>query len=476
MHPEYLPRFLRGLASTSTGTVLNVVLGFLSLTIAVRYVPKHQFGIFVLIQVLASFFEMLSNLAMENISVTKFITSADRNEKIRVVNTAIYYRLIISLIISITILLAKPGIYFFFKKDRSNYIIIMIILYFILSSFNQVLLKIMQGFHKYKEVAVSLIINSVSKLILIIVLMKLLNMGFSGLNIALLVSFAISIYYQFMVIPIKKEFKPSYQLFKKIFQFGFPLGLNGALYFVYSKIGRFIIGSMISPISVAYYDIADKVPESISRMYEAFRSVYFPHMSELFSKKRFKETEDLLNASIRIISFLTIFLALGIMIFQKDIISILFSNRYLESAPAMSMLMLALSIGMVGNIMGTTLVAIGQSDKPVKINIIDASTSIVANLVLIPFFGFIGAAYAVIISRCVTNPFIVYFLIKANVKVNVFHYLKPLFAYLVCVSLFLLIRNENAITKIVTILLFLILCVILSVIKREDLTFLKTQA
>ena len=472
MNESFISRFIKGLVSTGIGTFLQIILGFLGLMVAVRYIPKEQFGIFVLLQVIASLFAVISSLILENISVTRLIATAKNGQKMEVANTAICYKLLIGVIMGLVILSCNPLIFLVFKSEQLCRLLIYIPLFFILSSFDELLLGILQGFHQFKKMAISQIINGGVKFLLIIIFLVVLKMDVIGLVYAFLFSFATSIIFQYLVIPGKKQFNFNPMLFKEIFRFGFPLGLNNILTFIFTRIDRFMIGAMISPTGVAYYEIADKIPSSSSRMYGSFRSVFFPNMSELFAQKRYDEAEKVLNNSLRLVSFFIFFAALVATLFQKEIVCFLFSERYLDSAPAFSLLMVAVGIGLIGNVLGTSLVALGQSDKPVKINIVDSTTNIIGNLIMIPMFGFMGAVYATLLSRCATNPFIVWFLIKYGVKVKIYNYLKPLLALGICIVPSLIFGFENIIIKLFLIILFLCICIILSVIRKSDLSIL----
>ena len=295
MNENFISRFIKGLVSTGIGTFLQIVLGFLGLMVAVRYIPKEQFGIFVLLQVIASLFAVISSLILENISVTRFIATAKNGQKMEVANTAICYKLLIGVIMGLVILPCKPLIFLIFKSEQLCRLLIYIPLFFILSSFNEFLLGILQGFHQFKKMAISQIINGGVKFLLIVIFLVVLKMDVIGLIYAFLLSFAASTIFQYVVIPGKKQFNFNPKVFKKIFRFGFPLGLNNILTFIFMRIDRIMIGAMISPIGVAYYEIADKIPSSSHRMYGSFRSVFFPNMSELFAQKRYDEAEKVLN-------------------------------------------------------------------------------------------------------------------------------------------------------------------------------------
>ena len=472
MNENFISRFIKGLVSTGIGTFLQIILGFLGLMVAVRYISKEQFGIFVLLQIIASFLGAISSLLLENISVTRLIATAKNNQKMEVANTAICYKVLIGFIIGLVILLCEPLIYRLFKSEQLSRLLIYIPVFFILSSFDEFLLGILQGFHQFKKMAISQIINGGVKFLLIVIFLVMLRMDVIGLIYAFLLSFAASIIFQYVVIPGKKQFNFNPKLFKEIFRFGFPLGLNNILTFIFMKVDRLMIGAMISPTGVAYYEIADKIPSTSHRMYGSFRSVFFPNMSELFAQGRYEEAEKVLNNSLRFVSFAIFFAALVATLFQKEIVCFLFSEKYLDSAPAFSLLTIGVGIGIIGNILGTSLVALGQSDKPVKINIVDSTTNIIGNLIMIPIFGFMGAVYATLLSRCATNPFIVWFLIKYGVKVKIYNYLKPLLALGICIVPSLIFGFENIIIKLFLTILFLCICISLSVIKKNDLSIL----
>ncbi len=472
MNKDFVAQFLKGVASTGIGNLSQVVLGFLGTMIVVRFISKEQFGVFVLLQVSAFFFVALSSFGLECISVTRLIAGAENAQKAKIANTAMCYKILIDITISALILASMPFTSYIFKSEQLSQLVYFIPIVFLSYSFNQLFLSVLQGFHHYKKMAISQVIDSSLKLILILIFLILFKMDLMGLIYAVVLSSTASIIYQYSVLPLKKEIVFDSELYNKIFRFGFPLGLNNMLNFVFTKIDRFIIAATMSALGIAYYEVASKIPESSGSMYDAFRRVYFPTMSELISKGRRGDAEKLLNNSLRLISLVSLFAALGVTVFQKDIIRMLFSEKYLESAPALSLLMVSLSISLVGNVLGTSLVAYGQSDKPVKINVADMGMSVVGNLLMIPIFGFMGAVYAAILSRCATNPLNVFFLKKVRVGVRVSQYIKPFFAFTLCYSVFMLFKPVTIVVRLILIIMFLILCVVLSVIKIDDITFL----
>jgi O-antigen/teichoic acid export membrane protein len=260
-----------------------------------------------------------------------------------------------------------------------------------------------------------------------------------------------------------------------MFKFGFPLGLNSGMTFILTRVDRLILGALAGTVGVASYDVASRIPENARNFYQSFESVYFPNMAELFGQKNFVEFEKVLNNSLRFIGFVTSFASLILVLFQKEIVVILFSERYLSSAPALSLLMVAMGIALAGNLVGTSLVALGQSDKPVKINLVGTVTTIVGNFVMIPLFGFMGAVYTVLFSRCATLPLNFFFMRKSDIGIKVSEYLKPFGTFVLCAMVFVLLNSDAIILRSFLIFMFLMICSVLSVIKKEDFSLLRME-
>ena len=469
---EFAAGFVRGVLSIGVGTILQIILGLAGLMVAVRFISSEEFGVFVLLQVIASFFIALGNLAVQDVSVTKFIVGADDEQKFVVASTALCFNFIIGVLISFVIVMCKPLMYCLLKSERLSELTVYIPVFFLLNSFNELLIYILQGFHQYKIIAVSQLVNGLVKFLLILILLAYLGMNVVGLIYAFYLSFLASIVTLYFGIPSRKRLMVSRRWFLEMVKFGFPLGLNRLLSFAFSRVDRLILGAMLSPVGVAYFEVASRIPENGYRLLQSFQSVFFPNMSELISRKNQIEAEKMLNNSLRIVTVISAMAALVILLFKEDVVSVLFSDKYLESASALWILTVALSMGSIEYILGGTLVALGKSDKPLKINLLSAMTNVAGNIIMIPIFGFVGAAYATLLARIVANPVYVLFVNKCGLQVNLRKYLTPIVILGACGSVYMVYGSIGVGFKISLILIFVALCLGLSVITWKDMTIL----
>jgi O-antigen/teichoic acid export membrane protein len=437
--------------------------------IAVRHVPKEQFGVFILFQVIVSFFVMISGVALEKDAVTKIITSVELTQKKTVVNTAVSYGFMIALFLSLLIVACRPLIFRFFESEELLTILYLGPAFLVLTIFDELFLNVLQGFQRFKQIAVSQIMRGSTKLLLVVILMVVYRAGFIGLVFSFLFSMIPSIIYQYFTIPVKKGFSFKSFYYKKIFRFGLPLGLNHILIYVFAKIDRLMIGSMLSTTAVAYYEIADKLPISANRLYQSYKAVFFPITAELFSNDRMQDAEAIINTSLRLLSFITLFAALFVALFRIEIVTLLFSEEYLHSALPLTFLMISLFFEIIGNILAHTLVAYGKPEEPIKFTVIQTVINVAGNAMLIPRIGVMGAVYATIFCRVAINPYIVFLLRKEHVRVHVVNYVKPLILYVFCFSTYMLWQPHRVSMRIAFLFVFLILCYALAIIQKKDL-------
>jgi PST family polysaccharide transporter len=472
MKHDFLPQFIKGIISTGSGRLVNIVSGFFAFLIIVRLIPKEQLAAFILIQLIAYFFMVLSDLFVSDTAVIKLIVSSESKDKIKVANTALGFKLLFGAFLSIIILLVKPVVLYFFQSKQLSQLFWCIPLFYLLFSFTSFFQEVLKGFYRYREIGVSEIINGLLYLLFTVILLIIFKKGVVGLAYAGFLSLATMIIYQYLAIPFKKGISFNFVLFKKIFRIGFLFGLNQFFIFIYEKIDKFMIGAMLNPVSLVYYEAASKVSKNSFRMYSSFKKVFLPNMLNLFARKKHREAAEVLNNSLRLITLVVIFATFVTLLFQEDIVRILFSQRYLASAPVLPLLMFVLSFRFVQSIFRMLLIVLGQSNKMLKLSIINAAANTTGNFIMIPLFGFIGAAYAGIFSYIITNLFSVRILKKSGIDFQVSQYIKPILVFVISAFLFWTIKPETVMFKLLLLVVFVFLCLLLSIVKKKDIFYL----
>jgi O-antigen/teichoic acid export membrane protein len=204
--------------------------------------------------------------------------------------------------------------------------------------------------------------------------------------------------------------------------------------------------------------------------------VYYPFIARFTANGELKRATEVINHSLRWISFFTILGALIVLLFGNEIVVLLFTEQYLPSVPAFILLMIALNLTLVDYTLGYSLVAAGDATRPMMINVAHTTINVLANLLLLPVFGIAGAALASITGFVATNPVYAWFLRRRELRVRVDYYLRPLAISGDVARATLALDPDSVIEKAAIIGFFLLACVVFSVIVREDVMIVFREA
>lgn len=448
---------------------MNITFLFLETMVAVRLLVTDSYGIYVLLIAIVNFFVMAVDFGCKT-AVTQLIASSDRIRQTALVNSALVFRLVIIAVISALIWLGQD-LPLLLDPSRAllqytGYVPMMLVV----ASFDELFFGMLQGFQAYRHMAVAQIVRSVLRLCLTIVFLSVLKLGVMALIYSWTISFAVSAVYQYLVLPISKRFVYQRPLLSEMLRFGFPLQLTRFLWFVFRRVDVLLLGTLAGPASVAYYAVAARIPDALQHLSESYTAVYFPTMAALLAKGKLRQASWILDHSLRLISFAAALVALIAVLFSQQIVTLLFSEKYAASSLAFALLMIALHITLMANLMGYTLTSAGYPGRSLGENLTRTTLNILGDLLLIPAFGFMGPAYAALVSRYSANPVAVLLLRRSGIAVTVAPYAKQTLLLLLCAVLFWWIQPAEFTYKVAIVVLFVVLNMVLSTISRDDLS------
>jgi O-antigen/teichoic acid export membrane protein len=278
------------------------------------------------------------------------------------------------------------------------------------ASLDQLFFGMLQGFQAYRSLAIAQILRSVLRLALTAVLLGPMHMGLTGLLYSWTLSFATSALYQYWALPIAKRVQFAPALLIELLRFGAPLQASGCLWFMFTRIQTFILSAFGGPSALALFAVASRIPDALQQVAESYMAVYFPRMTALLASGRHDQARKMLETTLRMISFGAAVLAFGCVLFSNEITELVFSSRYAASAPAFAVMMIGLHMVLVVNLMGYTLTAAGHPRRSLIVDVIRTSVVLGASLAVVPALGFLGAAYARLLSSYSGAPAVVWLL------------------------------------------------------------------
>jgi len=456
MDKTFKKNILKGSAATSIGAVGSMVFHFLSIMVMTRYLAKEEFGIYVLIIVVVNLFNLVGGLGLE-LTMVKSIASEIAEEKKSVLLPVLTIRGISLVIISVVFIISGRFILHYFDDKLVEFILYIPII-FILANLRDLFYKLLQGLRKFKQFAIVSIVSAICRFALVFSFAFFYHLDILILIYIEIIATAIPVVLLSLAIPFKNltEIKPDKQTYKGIIQFSIPLYLNNMVVFFNHRANVFIIGLFLNPLSIANYDVASKIPQALSKIFSSFIVVYFPNLAALFSKGDNKNAVALIGKSLSTFSIAMIFLVLAVFLFDKEIIRIVFSEKYVESSTVFTLLTFNFYLSGLESIMGYSFVPAGKPSVPAKVNTLASIVSIGFSLLLIPAYGILGAAYSLLIMNTFTLIMFVFFLKKHNILPSIKGFLYPLAYLLSVVAIYIFIGNDKLIEKII----FIVFCIL----------------
>jgi O-antigen/teichoic acid export membrane protein len=256
-------------------------------------------------------------------------------------------------------------------------------------------------------------------------------------------------------------------------RFSWPLQVNELLTFVFSSFGTLVVATLMTPADVAMLTLAGTIPNNVYRLYESFRTVYFPNMTSLIAKGDRHRAEKLLNVTLRGVTFFAALATVLVFVFQREIILLFYSDQYLGIGPILVLLMFSLTVGLIGNVLGNSAVAAGNSKAPAATNVVNMVFTVAGNLILVPVYGVMGAASAGLIGNAAANPPNVWFVRKTGLSPNVMACVKPLLLLAALGGAAWWLQPESWIARLPFFLAFIIGSFLLSTITLTDIRTLR---
>lgn len=189
-----------------------------------------------------------------------------------------------------------------------------------------------------------------------------------------------------------------------LFAYSLPLLLASSIYRFLTYFDKFAIGYYIDASSVGVYEVALTISGLLGVFYSSFSFLIFPKVSELDASAENERIRRMYRQTTKFIMIFTVPLFVAI-IHRPDFLVRIFGDQYQVSTvgPALSIV----SIGILSNtIVGPnseTLLGFGRSKTILAYNVLSVLVNIVLNVLLIPGYGLVGAAVALLCGYGVMN-------------------------------------------------------------------------
>lgn len=433
-----------------------------------RYVLDFEFGIYEIIIAMAMGGKTIGTLGLD-LTLIQILSTRPFKDQRNAMSTVLFTRLVIMCLFTILFYLIGALLFPFFDdgsygQGLSTYRWILPTI-FVLMSFRELFLFVLQGLQQFRNLAMIQTASAILKFSLIWFLAASLNL--TWLLIIEIIMLSTSTAYLIYLIPFR-----SYKLdritlnadsFRDIFKFGFPIYINAIVNYVSNFAGTFIIGGSMSTAAVAQFSNAGKMPQGVGRLFDSFRVVYFPTLSQLFSSGNKKEAAIFMNKTLVILASVTFAGVIVSFLFSEELVQLVLGDQYqkLEVRTAFVLLMLAVCLRLLASTMGYSLVSSGNPQKSTQVNIVSIVFQLVMLAILIPVWGFIGAAIAMILMQLLAQSISYFMLRSVGARIVLREYLKPYVLLIGISALYFYFGFDSYLYRGFLVLLYVGLCIAL---------------
>lgn len=390
----------RNVSILALGNAIQLPLNFFVAVYTARTLGPRAFGALNFDQSIVAYFLILSSMGLPTLATRALARRAGSVQLItgQIISSSLVLGMI-ALGLECIVLLAIP----LSHVDR--------IVLFILSSqlfigaFN--LSWVYSGLERLTVPAVSTLAGSIFRAIITVIFLR----SSQNIDVAALAISGSSLLTVLIQIAL---FKRTYQfrirvtssLILTLIRKALPLAAAGLLIQVYYNVGPIMLKFMAGYESVAYYGSANRIIALFLSFTALYVQSFFPVVSRLF-----KSDPEWLRTALKIMLKIAVFvgvpISIGVSALSPTVVRMVYGAAYVSAGSILAVLIWSWFVIFLSVHYGNVLVACGgEREYAVGVGI-GAVVAVLANWVLIPVVGAVGAAYANLISELAVWAFMI---------------------------------------------------------------------
>lgn len=375
---------------------LSVVLfGFTGFYILIRVFSKEEFGVWMLFVSVTTFTEVVRIGLIKNAAL-KYIVSSTMEDTPKVLSAVLLLNFLITILIGFALFFGAG----FLAETWSAPELAFILKLYIITSFLYIFFYhfeyIQQANFNFKGTFITYFTKQGLFLLYILVLffsdrpITLVNLAIAQI-FTVLAATIISFFLTKQYLQFRWIFEKSW--LKKIFDFGkYTFGTNLST-MIFANIDQWMLGYLISPVSVALYNPALRVTNLVEVPTNSLASIVFPKVSQRLADHGKGSAKHLYEKSVGVILALLLPGLLFILLFSDFVISFIAGENYAGTVPILQVTILFSIFVPFARQFGTILDGMGLPKVNFYFILSQALMNIVFNYLFINQFGVIGAAY-----------------------------------------------------------------------------------
>jgi O-antigen/teichoic acid export membrane protein len=370
---------------------------FLSNIVLARLLPVSEYGRYTLLFAIVTILSYIPVFGL-NDGLKKYVPQLKVNQNIKELKYLVGFTLYFVLFFSfITIILAHLITKNFFVDMNLGTEFQVFLIFILFNSMFIVLTSLLQAHKRYYHYGFALNIVEPSIFIGSILLLQILSFEdiYIGIYSKLLAGLIACVYV--LIVSYKKGYfslKVVYvSQFSKMIKFSIKIFLTTITGLIMARINTIIIAYFLTNREVAFYNVSFQIAFIISFFLLSLEQVIVPIISEKYAANKIKELQNLYGKVTLLLSILSIFIVLILTLFSKTILGF-FGEEYLEANSVFIIIVIGQVVNAISGPCGYMLTMMGHPNINLNLNILMVTFGTLLSIILINFFGLIGAAIA----------------------------------------------------------------------------------
>lgn len=380
--------------------IFKMGLSLIVTSLMARYLGAEDFGMLNYGLAFIMIFSTVSNLGIDSIIVNEIIKN--RNDTGKIIGTTIYLRFLSSLISVFAIVIT---IRYLDTSNSTMQIVTFIqsisLLFIVFDSIGYWFQSNLQS--KYIVIAKSIAFSIVSIWRLVLILFGKSIEYFAAATIIeaiILSSFMLIFYFRFKSPKLLYSFQTAKKLLSRCYHFF----ISGILIMVYTQIDKIMLGQMAGNTTVGIYTAA----LVISSLWIFIPNALIQSARPLIMASKNYDEEVYIKRNKQLycaIIWIGIGASIVITILAKPIILVVYGNQFVESVQVLVILIWSRIFSLIGSIKSIWLTSENLGRYLTLFVGIAALINVVFNLILIPYYGALGAAIATLFAEVFSTFF-----------------------------------------------------------------------
>lgn len=414
------------------GQIFATLSGALSIIVLARLLDPNEYGILFLSISIFGVSIIFTKLGIPK-SAGRYISeynSSKPDQLPHIVYISLKYVIISTIIVSITIIIGHKYITSFLDEPELEPFLLLGIFYIIFRSLAKYTRHILQGYDSIKYASLIYAINQGGTLFFAVSFVLLGYGALGALGGYIFSSFLATIagglitYFKIIRPNVGNELVEK-GLQRKIGEYAIPLTITDAADALDRQLDTILVAFFLSPIAVSYYTIAKQIVSFLKTPANALGFTLSPTFASEKAEDNIEQASRIFESAL--VNSLLVYIpaGVGIILVAEPLVEIFFGEEYSDSAPVVQVFGIYAILISVSSITSNGLDFLGRARIRAIAKGITALLNVALNILLIPTFGVVGAAYATVVTFSLytfTNVYVIgkefnirFYLISINI-------------------------------------------------------------